>query len=414
MNVFLWLWMASVAAQTAIFALAFCLGLPRFRALARPLPPGDPKEAQPLPVALIIPMAGRGPDMEEALDSLLKQDYPLLRVYLTTHGEKDPARELARELAARHPRVRHVEAGPAEHCGQKNKNLLDSLDAVEPDTAVYVFCDANHRAGPDFVRELVRPILQGRADFCTGYRRTRLCGGGVYAAACHALNRLMLLLESLPVFTQPWGGATAVSAAAFRDLDVRGLWSRTVVDDCSLAGLLKRRGVPVLFRPTALLDTPVRSTAKEKLEAWYFRQLAYPKFYTFGPWLLIGIVPLWVGAALAVAASIAAVGLFDAFAGGLSGGLAADAGGFLAPSRLPQLTAFAYLFGLLVLQGLLRRRIAPSCSRGVWLAGLLFALWTTLVTYAHTMPAREMVWHGLRYRLSADGRVLDVERLEKG
>ncbi len=398
MNFFLWLWVVSVVAQTAVLAAAFCRGLPRFLPSARPLPPGDPEEACPLPVALIIPMAGRGPDMEAALGSLLEQDYPLLRVYLATHGADDPAREPARELVARHPHVRHVEAGAAERCGQKNKNLLACLDVLEPDTAVYVFCDANHRAGPGFVRELVRPILQGRAAFCTGYRQTRLCGRGVYAVACHALNRLMLLLESLPVFTQPWGGAMAVSARAFRDLDVRGLWSQTVVDDCSLAGLLQKHGLPVLFRPTALLDTPVRSMSKEKLEAWYFRQLAYPKFYTFGPWLLIGIVPAWFAVTLAVALRIAVGALFNGETGGLSAGL--------------PLAALAYLLLLLVLQELLRRRIAASCPAIVWPACLLFALWMTLVVYARTIPARELVWHGLRYRLSTDGRVLRVEREE--
>jgi cellulose synthase/poly-beta-1,6-N-acetylglucosamine synthase-like glycosyltransferase len=331
---------------------------------------------------------------------LLRQDYPLLRVFLVTHGTKDPARDLARELAAIHPHVRHVEAGPAENCGQKNKNLLACLDVLEADTAVYVFCDAGHRARPDFVRELVRPILQGRAGFCTGYRRTRLCAPGVWAAAFHMLNRLMGLLESLPVFTQPWGGATAAQADAFRSLGVAEVWSRTVVDDCSLAGLLRKHRTRALYRPTALLDSPVFSTTRAALDSWFFRQLAYPKFYTFGPWLLIGAVLVWFALVLFPAFGFALYALSGAYTPGTGGG---------ALPLWSGIAALAYLPALLVLQELLRRRIAASCPRGTWLAGLAAALWTTYANYARTVPARQMTWRGLRYSLAGDGRVLRVE-----
>jgi hypothetical protein len=344
--------------------------------------------------------------MEEALHSLLRQDYPLLRVYLATHGRNDPARELARELAAAHPHVRHVEAGPAETCGQKNRNLLACLDVLEPNTAVYVFCDAGHRAKPNFVRELVRPILQGRAAFCTGYRRTRLCAREVWTVAFHVLNRLMGLLESLPFFTQPWGGATAAKAEAFRSLAVPELWRRTVVDDCSLAGLLRKHRSPALYRPTALLDSPVPSMTRLELDSWFFRQLAYPKFYTFGPWLLIGSVLSWFALVLLPAFAFAAHALAAACAVGAGG-----TGGDVLPLWVDS-AACAYLASLLILQELLRRRIAAACSKRVWLGGLAAALWTTYTNYARTVPARRLTWRGLRYSLTSDGRVLEVGREE--
>jgi hypothetical protein len=431
MSFFLLFWGLSAALQLLLFFLPFFLGRPRFHArplsespfelrpepLAAPLSaplsepsfgPSSEKEAQketeeppPRPVALMIPLAGRDRDMEEALDSLLRQDYPLLRIYLATHGQNDPARELARELAARHPGVRHVEAGAAETCGQKNKNLLACLELLEADTEVYVFCDAGHRAGPDFVRELVRPILQGRTAFCTGYRRTRLCARGVWTTAFHMLNRLMGLLESLPVFTQPWGGATAARAEDFRSLAVPGLWGRTVVDDCSLAGLLRKHRLRALYRPTALLDSPARVMSRATLDAWFFRQLAYPKFYTFGTWLLIGAALTWFALVLVPAFCLPAYALTGA------GGAGGDA--LLSVSGI---AACAYLAALLILQELQRRRIAASCSRGIWLGGLAAALWTTYANYARTILARRMVWRGLRFRLTKDGRVLEVRREE--
>ena len=354
--------------------------------------------------ALMIPVAGRSPAMERALLSLLQQEYPGLSVLLATHGKDDPARDMVLELVRRHPRARHVECGPAVLCGQKNQNLLDCLKALEPDTAIYVFSDANHVAKPDFVRQLVRPIMQGQARFCTGYRRTRLFDtvalGGTEApsVAFHALNRFMGLLETLPVFTQPWGGALAVEADAFRELDIRGLWSRTVVDDSSLAGLLVQKGIKIRYCPGAILDSPVAAVNEERLDSWFFRQLFYPKFYTYGPWLLIGAGLAWFAAACLVSLALPLAWLTGLFA----------VPGFAAVAALTHLGA------LTLFQELLRKRIAPGCPRPVWRKGLFLAVRVTYATYARTILSREMVWHGLRYRLAADGRVLSVQREMSG
>jgi hypothetical protein len=217
------------------------------------------------------------------------------------------------------------------------------------------------------------------------------------------LNRLMGLLESLPIFTQPWGGATAAKAEAFRSLAVADMWSRTLVDDCSLAGLLRKRRCPALYRPTALLDSPARSITRAGLDSWFFRQLAYPKFYTFGPWLLIGTALIWFALVLVPAFLFTAQVLAIACTAG--------AGGDVFP-LWSGIAAGVYLAALLVLQESLRRRIAGACSRRNWLKGLAAALWTTYANYARTIPARQMTWRGLRYHLTSDGRVLHVRRVE--
>lgn len=390
--IFLLSWAASALSQTLLFLIGRSVPFDFWHPASRLSSLDDP-EPKP-PVTLMVPVAGRSVQVERALHSLIHQDYPALRVFLATHGEQDPARELALELARRYPHVRHVEGGPADLCGQKNQNLLACLKIVEPDTAVYVFCDANHLAGPDFVRELVRPIIQGRARLCTGYRRTRLCGNGVPAVAFHALNRFMGLLESLPIFTQPWGGALAVEAQAFRELNIAELWSRTVVDDSSLAGLLIKQRVPILYCPGAILDSPVDSVSRERLDSWFFRQLFYPKFYTVGAWRQIGAALLWFAATCLISLALPFLWLF----GNL--GVPSWAAG----------AALAHVLALFGFQELLRQKIAPVCARSAWIRGLLLAVRVTYGTYLRTIWAREMVWHGLRYRLAVDGRVVSVRR----
>ncbi|MDR2124099.1 MAG: glycosyltransferase [Desulfovibrio sp.] len=345
------------------------------------------------PAAVMIPVTGRDNATETALRSLLEQDYPNLTVYLAVYGTADPAHALISALSSRYAHARLVHAPEAVRSGQKNQNLLSCLETVAPDTAVYVFCDANHRAKPDFVRRLVHPILLGQADFCTGYRRSRLCTTEPAATAFHAVNRFMLFLQSLPFFTQPWGGATAARATAFKRLDVAGLWRRTVVDDSSLAGLLGKKGIPVLFCPDALLESSARSVTREALDEWLYRQLFYPRVYTFGAWLLIGFCLVWFAAACAACPYI----LFQAARGG-------------GVPFLMQAAALLVLCGQILLQELLRRRIAADCPRSAWLKGLALAATALFRNYARTVAGRSIVWRGIRYVLGADGRVLGVER----
>lgn len=388
------LWALSACLQMAFLAAIWCCDLSRF---GRDKAASAAPEPRPAPlVSLIIPCAGASEEMEAALRSLLQQDYPSLAVLLVTHGQADPARQLALKLAAQYPLTRHVEARAAEGCGQKNRNILDALAETDPGTAVYAFCDANHLAKPDFIRRLAKPILQGREKFCSGYRRTRLLSFKPAAVACQTLVWHMGLFQSLPWFTQPWGGALAAEASAFRDLGVTDLWSRTVVDDVSLAGLLMRKGLRVRYCPGAILDSSLGEMSETRLRDWFFRQLFYPKFYTFTIWLLLGAGLAWFAAT-----ALAGLSLTAAWAVGAG------------PAFPFALLALVHLALPSALRGALRRRIAPDCPPAVWRRGLGLALRTLVSCFCQTVFSRCLVWHGIRYHVTSDGKVTRVERLDQ-
>ena len=385
------LWAISAGLQMAFLAVLWRCDLSRF---SRDTTAPNAPEPRPAPlVSLIIPCAGRSGAMETALHSLLQQDYPSLAVLLVTHGSADPARQLALELAARYPHARHVEARAAEGCGQKNRNMLDALAEAAPETAIYAFCDANHMAKPDFVRCLAEPILRGREQFCAGYRRTRPLCFAPATVACHFLVWHLGLFQGLPWFTQPWGGAFAAEARTFRELGVVELWSRTVVDDVSLAGLLMRRGLRVKYCPGATLDSPLGEMSETRLNDWFFRQLFYPKFYTLSVWLLLGTALAWFAAT-----ALGGLGLTIAWGAGAG------------PAFPFALLALAHLASPSALRGVLRRRIAPDCPPAVWRQGVALAARTLAVCFCRTVFSRVLVWRGIRYHLAPDGKVERVER----
>ncbi|RPJ17442.1 MAG: hypothetical protein EHM37_00680, partial [Deltaproteobacteria bacterium] len=97
-HLLLLMWATLVALQSFFLILVWGVGLGRF------LKPRVPKSfrAEALrtypKASLIIPLTGRTPDMEAALHSFLRQDYPNLETILVTSGEADPAHDLADEL----------------------------------------------------------------------------------------------------------------------------------------------------------------------------------------------------------------------------------------------------------------------------------------------------------------------------
>ena len=149
----------------------------------------DREERKPAPqrthwprTGLIVPAGGNHPRMREALESLLKQDYPALYPVIVTATADEPAAGIARELQARYPQLRHVVAGFAKGCGQKNHNSLKGVEAVEDEVELLAFCDSTHIAPRDFIRRLVAPVVDGE-DFSTGYHKVVARDTGIVTMA---------------------------------------------------------------------------------------------------------------------------------------------------------------------------------------------------------------------------------------
>lgn len=63
-----------------------------------------------------------------------------------------------------------------------------------------------------------------------------------------------IVIEGL---NQVWGGATAISRECFESLEVKRLWSWTVVDHVSLSAALKQAGIKVWLAAEEVLTSPV-------------------------------------------------------------------------------------------------------------------------------------------------------------
>ena len=343
--------------------------------------------------ALIVPAAGEHPMMEAALRSLLQQDYPgLLPIFVTATAE-EPAARLVRALRKEFPVLRHVVAGSADGCGQKNHNSLAGVAAAGDAVDLLLFCDSTHLARTDFARHLAVPVADGLSDFSTGYHTVRPRDGSLVTLAYAFCVQLMRCLQGLtPSFTQPWGGAMCMRRAAFDHLGLRHFWRENVVDDCSLAGLLKARGRRVILSPGALLSTEAERHPFSVWHAWMARQILFLKFCVPRQWALLGLLPLMM--ILPPLLALWAV----------------------AGMALGQVSATAGLLGVALAAGLIFLLHGWHCQIGApgslwrWLAAFALSVAVFAETYLRTLPARGILWHGIWYRVGRGGRVLDVRR----
>lgn len=392
------IWFCCAVLQCALFGVLLTCAhkLPLRAAKERELCCHAPAGVWPR-AAMIIPVAGTHPAMEKALTSLLQQDYPQLLPVLVTATAEEDAAQLIGSLRERFPQIRHVVAGQASGCGQKNHNSLQGVAAVADTADIYLFCDSTHLAEPDFARCLLGPVIRGETAFSTGYHVVEPLDDQPVTLAYALSVLLMRFLQALSAFTQPWGGAMCMSRQAFERYGVAELWKNNVVDDCSLAAHLQTQGVSVRLCAAALLRTRAAGHSLSVWRAWMDRQVLFLRFCMPGQWLLLGI--------LACIMALPPLGAALALTGGLLG----------LGSSAASLLSLLWLALLAVSLGPWRAFLGrspnaqPSLVRWLWAFGLAAGMFA--LVYAQSVKAREIVWKDRAYIVGRGGRVLDVRKM---
>ena len=341
--------------------------------------------------ALIVPVAGTHPFMRDALESLLRQDYPDWIPIFVTATDDEPAAALVGEISKEYPALRHVIAGEAALCGQKNHNLLRGIvEANDAGATCYVFCDSTHLATPSHLRSLLFPIVVGRAEFTTGYHMVTPQDDGMVTLGYCMSVLIMRLLQSISAFIQPWGGSMAVSRSAYERLNISSLWARTVVDDCALVPFLQRQGIRVHLAASALLTTYAEKHRLSVWRSWMARQLLYPKFCMPFQWALLGVL-------------LAAMQIPQAYS------LVVLAVSLLGISAHPQalILALVWLFVSFMLVDAQRACLARSVPALRWFLSFLLACGMFAFIHATTLFAKKIFWHGWAYTVGTGGVVLD-------
>lgn len=377
-----------MAAHLLALALLYLLASPAIRVATRvwikkqraSTPPNPPK------LALIVPLTGNNPNIERCLLSLLHQTGIVCPAYFAVRDKNDPGVDLVEMLMQDNPQVRLIVAGPTRTCCQKNHNLLAAIDAANAESidnalGILVFCDSTHEAAPDFLVRLIAPIIEGRAVLSTTYHRVVPINGSL-PTLCHFFSALGIqLLQNLPIFCQPWGGATAILNSVFFRHGVDAVWARGIVDDFTMGPYLQSRGVRAMVVPEASLVTTLDEQSLGGWLSWWFRQLLYLKF----------CMPLtWVAATLGV------LGVTEIMAWALWG---AVTGSIISWLYFAALGCMGIVFGTL-----------SQTRQPLWRLAVSFLTMQalSLLCFLATWGTNTLHWRDISYRARLDGTVKEI------
>jgi len=341
-------------------------------------------------VALIVPVTGNSPEMQAALESLLTQPYPNYETILVTRDLEDPATSLVRGLLCRHPHGRHIVSGPAAGCSQKNRNILAGVEALDDSVEILVFCDSTHVAPPNFLRDLIHPLVTGAAVLTSGFHR--IMPGDARVATLGMLQTVLTLhlLHGFAAIALPWGGATAMLRSVFNDYGIAAVLGRNVLDDFPLGQRLLRFGIRTAPVATAILDTHLAGQTLNGWNTWLTRQILYAKY----------CLPLtWLAAALAV--WVLAGPILLAVLAGL-GGLV----GLVAPHLA--LISLGFLLALTAIGTWCRTLVPCQVPLGPWLLAFYANIFMACWCYIKTWSTDTIAWHGISYRVTWGGRVRKI------
>ena len=330
---------------------------------------------KPVPVTVLMPLCGHEPGLEARLRALATQDYGApVQILCALHGADDPAIAVLQKVAADLP-----QADPRLHGRNlKMSNLMNVLPRARHD--VLLMIDSDILVRPDHVSRIVGELQRGKAGAVTCLY-TGVAEGGLWtrlSAECTNMQFLPSVIVGLITrLAEPCFGATiALTRATFERIGglkpfVDHLW-----DDYAIGQAVRAAGLDVAVAPLTVGHVCWEGTARE----FFDYQLRFAR-------TVASIDPLGnFGAVITYPLALALIALL------LGAGAPALAIGALA------------LASRLALCGAINRRFGLGSP--YWLLPLHDL--AAFAVYVVGFFGGTVMWRGQRYRVHADGTLLQA------
>jgi ceramide glucosyltransferase len=133
--------------------------------------------AEPLPVSILKPLCGLEPRLYENLRSFCEQDYPEFEIVFGVRDPADPAIEVVRRLQREFPNagIDLVIDSSLHGANYKVSNLINILPRCKYE--FLVVADSDIHAGPDYLTEVIAPLLDPKTGVVTCLYRGRPAAG---------------------------------------------------------------------------------------------------------------------------------------------------------------------------------------------------------------------------------------------
>lgn len=262
-------------------------------------------------VSIIIPARNEAAEIQNTLESLLKQDYQgQFRIILVDDQSEDDTANLAQATADSWGKKEQLDI---IYGRDLPLNWTGKLWAMEqgvnyaqthyPQTVYYLFTDADIIHAPDNLRRLVQHSIQGEFALVSLMVKLR-CQS--FWEKC-LIPAFIFFFQKLYPFT--WvnnpqrrtgaaaGGCILIKTSSLKELGGLSILQNALIDDCSLAKLVKDSSEKIWL---GLTETTYSRRAYDSLQTIWdmvartaYTQLNYSPWLLLGTLISMGLVYLW-------------------------------------------------------------------------------------------------------------------------
>lgn len=287
--------------------------------------PAQPPALLP-PVSILKPVYGLDPQLEQAVASHLRLDYPEYELLIGFQRAADPAIPVLRRLLEQHPHVQaRIEIIPTRAPNAKT-GVLDGLSR-KARHGVFVINDADITVPPDYLKRLVAALHRPGAGIVTCLYRARASSfAGCFEALGIASDFMPSALVAPFVGVREFGFG---STLCFRRAELEAIGGMSafdgyIADDYQLASRIVALGKRAVFADTPVLtyfaDPGWRAVWRHQLR--WARTIRFSRPGGFagvpvthaGVWALANLAAGNVGAAAALWLARCVMGAFAGFA----------------------------------------------------------------------------------------------------
>ena len=218
--------------------------------------------------AVILCLRGADPFLPNCLRSLLQQNYPEYDLKLIIDSKEDPAFKIATEtinqLGATNVEISTLRA-VRHNCSLKCSSLVQAVSDLDNAYPIIAFIDADTVAHPNWLRELVTPLIDDQVGLTTG-NRWYVPTGNYWGSLVRYSGNVSTVVQMF-LFQIPWGGTLAIKTEVLNRIKLLDKWGEVLTDDMLLHKLIKQEKLQIKFIPSLLMLNREESSLLNLLES---------------------------------------------------------------------------------------------------------------------------------------------------
>ncbi|MDQ1316696.1 MAG: ceramide glucosyltransferase [Candidatus Poribacteria bacterium] len=339
---------------------------------------------------VFVPCKGWNKDLNACLRSILNQNYSNYKVIFITESEEDKASIEILKLLKEYSNAFYLISGRAETCSQKNHNLLKAIEKYS-DCDIFVFCDSDLLLENYWLSNLVKPLSDKSISFSASFYSVEIQDVGNKFTSMFYSGFSFYTLMMLLGIDVIWGGSMAIRKNSFEKLKIAELWQKTVVDDMTIAKVVKKENEKVfIVYPNGIKSFISDATSTKNIFKWCKRQILYLKYYLKLYWLLLILIYIPIDLAIL---SLPVLLIFS----------------FLNYSLVPVLLSYSAVFILMIINHILVIMLNEGKITFRQVIYMLPVLISVSFVLMMTIFTTKLHWSGYIYKMKYNGEVKSIE-----